>query len=277
MTSRRVSLQPLRGKTIGFLGAGTMGCALIAGLRAAGLPGRQLMAADPDAAARRRAMRLGARVTAEVCRVACAADVLVLAVKPPQMAAVLACARECVGRHTVVISIAAGITLRWLQARLPDVPVIRVMPNLPATVRCGFSAIAAGRLARAAHRRVAEALLGASGAVCRLPERHFNAITAVSGSGPAYLYYLVDAWQQAARDLGLPPAVAEAAIARTLQGSLALWRCGGLPPAALIRQVASKGGTTEAALQQFARGRVAAHLAAGIRAAARRSKALAWR
>jgi pyrroline-5-carboxylate reductase len=269
-------MNELRGLAIGFIGAGKMGAALIAGLRRAGVPGRRVLAADPDAAARRRAARMGARVTSDPCRVACAADVLVLAVKPQQMAGVLGPLTPCLAHRPLVVSIAAGVTLRWLQRRLPGCPVVRVMPNLPATVGCGFAALAAGRRVRPRHLRVAEALLGASGAVCRLPERHLDAVTAVSGSGPAYVLYLVASWQRAAQELGLPRGVAEQAIRRTLAGTLALWEASGLPPAALIRQVASKGGTTEAALRQFARGRVGGQLRAGIRAAARRSRALAW-
>lgn len=265
----------LRGKTIGFIGAGKMGQALIAGLRAQGVAGRRLFAADPDPVMQRRIRRLGAH-TADLCHVACQADVVVLAVKPQQMRQVVEAVAPCLGPRQLVISIAAGITLRWLQQRLRKVPVVRAMPNLPATVGCGFTALACGRLALASHRRLASALFGASGTVCELPERLFDAVTAVSGSGPAYVFFLVQAWEDAARALGLPPAAAACAIRQTLEGSACLLAASHEDAGALIQAVASKGGTTEAALKVLARRRVSAHLVEALRAAARRSRELAW-
>jgi pyrroline-5-carboxylate reductase len=173
-----------------------------------------------------------------------------------------------------VISIAAGRPLRWLQARLPGIAVMRAMPNLPATVGCGFSAVAAGCCATPRDRAMARALFGAVGQVLELPERHFHAITAVSGSGPAYVFFLARAWEQAARSLGLPPAAASSAIRQTLRGSLALLESSPASPGELIAKVASKKGTTEAALTVLAKRRVSTHVIEALRAAARRSKAL---
>ena len=269
-----MSRSVLRQKTIGFIGAGTMGQALIQGLLAHGVPARRIVASDASARIRRAARRLRIRVVEDNVLVAKAADLIVLAVKPQQLAEVIAQLARHVTRRHLVISIAAGITLRWLEARLRGVAVIRVMPNLPATVGQGFAVMARGRHAGPSHRRLAAAIFSAAGEVVELPERHLNTVTAVSGSGPAYLFFFVQAWQDAAEALGLPPAVAQRAVRRTLHGSLRLLQAAGEPPSVLIAKVASKGGTTEAALRVLARRRVAAHLAEAIRAAARRSRAL---
>jgi pyrroline-5-carboxylate reductase len=264
--------------TIGIIGSGKMGQALIKGLLAHGVSRRAIRAADESAAIRaqvRRRFRVS--VTNRNAAVARQADVLILAVKPQQLPQALAELSPSLGRRQLVISIAAGITLRWLQRRLPGTAVIRVMPNLPATVGCGFAAMAAGRAATPRHRAIARELFEAVGDVVELPERHFNAITAVSGSGPAYVFFLVHAWERAARSLGLPGNVARRAIRRTLDGSLRLLEGSGEPPEVLIAKVASKRGTTEAALKVLGRRRVLAHFIEALQAAARRSKELAWR
>lgn len=262
---------PLRRRTIGFVGAGTMGQALIRGLAASGVPRARLLAADPDRRALAAARNAGAR-SIGITWLAREADIVVLAVKPQQMAEALARLGPSL-RGKLVVSIAAGLTLRWLQARLPRARLIRVMPNLPATVGCGFAALARSRCSRAADVAAARALFAASGQVCELPERMFDAITAVSGSGPAYVFWLVDAWERAAARLGLSSGVARAAIRQTLEGSSRLL-AEEVPAAALVRRVASKGGTTEAALAVFKTRRMAAAISDALRAAARRSRQL---
>ena len=270
--------ESLDGLKISVIGAGKMGQALLKGLVACGVPPRLLTAAETDGAIRREVKRrFHCAVTAQVLDVARDSDVILLAVKPQQVPEVVsALAAHLPPRRPLVISIAAGIRLRWLEARLPGVPVVRVMPNLPATVGCGFTAVAPGRAASRRHQAVALALFQAVGEAMVLPERHFDAITAVSGSGPAYVFFLAQAWARAAAALGLPAAVADQAIRRTLEGSLRLWVASGESPATLIANVASKKGTTEAALTVLAAHRVEAHFMEALRAAARRSKALAW-
>ena len=265
----------LGSKRIGLIGTGTMGQALIKGLLANGTPRRALHAADPSARTRRDVRRrFHLALTADNVRVVRRSDIVILAVKPQQFPDVIAQIAPHVSRRQLVISIAAGIRLPWLASWLPGVPLVRVMPNLPATVGCGYSAIALGRAATARHRAIAKALFGAVGEVVELPERQFDAVTAVSGSGPAYVFFLVEAWEQAARRLGLPASVARRAVARTLEGSVRLLRATDAPASALIRKVASKGGTTEAALNVLAARHVARHVADAVRAAARRSRAL---
>jgi pyrroline-5-carboxylate reductase len=214
------------------------------------------------------------RTTRENCVVACEADVIVLAVKPQEMSSVLEGIACCLAPRQLVISIAAGITLRYLRARLRESPIIRVMPNLPATVRKGFAAYACGRSTTPRNRVVAQAIFGAVGEAVELPERSLDAITAVSGSGPAYVFLLAQMWEEAALALGLPVAIAKRAVRQTLAGSVELLAGDRLSPLEWIARVASKKGTTEAALRVLAQRRVGRHFAEALRAAARRSRAL---
>lgn len=254
-----------------------MGSALIQGLRRQGVPGARLVVADADPKACARARRrFQARIVKSNLDVARRADVIILAVKPQQFPEVAAQLAQGLQQHPLVISIAAGMTLRWLGGRLPGVALARVMPNLPATVGCGFSALTFNARASARHRAITAALFQAVGAVVQVPERHFDAVTAVSGSGPAYVFFLVDAWQRAAQALGLPEAVASQAIRHTLKGSARLLDASPDDAAALMAKVASKGGTTEAALRVLTVRRVSASLVEAMTAAARRSRTLSW-
>ena len=272
----KISAWPvLRGLRIGFVGAGTMGQALIQGLMAQGVPCRLLGAADANMKTRHTVRaRFGIWTTADNTALAERSDVIILAVKPQQCPEVARQLAGSLNRRHLVISIAAGVTLRWLVARLPGVPIARVMPNLPSTVGCGFAGISAGRGATRRHRDIALAIFGSVGAAVELPERHLNAVTAVSGSGPAYVFFLVEALERAARSLGLPAPVASAAVRWTLEGSVRLLEASGVSPAELISRVASKRGTTEAALAVLERRRVAAHVIEALRAAERRAREL---
>ena len=265
----------LRGSSIAMIGTGTMGQALIKGLLAHGTPRRALAAADPNPRMRREVgRRFHLSVDEDNVRVVRRSAVVILAVKPQQFPDVIGQLAPHLTRRQLVISIAAGITLRWLAARLPGAPLVRVMPNLPATVGCGWSALALGGSATVRHRALAAEIFGAVGEVVALPERSFDAVTAVSGSGPAYVLFLVDAWEQAARTLGLPAPVARRAVYQTLEGSVRLLRAADLSASALIGKVASKGGTTEAALKVLAARHAARHITDAVRAAAKRSRAL---
>ena len=254
-----------------------MGQALIAGLIARGVRPRALLAADPSGAARARLRALGVRTTQDNCHVACEADIILLAVKPQEMPPVLEGIACCLTPRQLVISIAAGITLRYLSARLPKSPIIRVMPNLPATVRKGFTAYAGGRIATPRHRAAVHAIFGAVGEVVELPERLLDAVTAVRGSGPAYVFLLAQMWEEAAMVLGLPAGVAKRAVRQTLAGSVELLAGDRLTPREWIARVASKKGTTEAALRVLATRHVDRHFTEALRAAANRSRALSRR
>ena len=264
----------LRGKKIGFIGAGTMGQALIRGLLAKGIRPRQLSAIDPSSQACRRLRHWGVSVSANAREPVLRADTILLAVKPQEMAGVLTTLAPNIHPRQCVISIAAGITLKFLQERLPGAPVIRVMPNLPATIGCGFSAMSMGRWVRPAHRRIATEIFKAVGEVVEVPERFLDAITAVSGSGPAYVFFFAQMWEEAARTLGLSEPVSRRAVWQTLQGSVQLLTENVFNPSEWIVKVASKKGTTEAALRVLTQRRIKDHFLEALQAAARRSKEL---
>lgn len=252
-----------------------MGQALVRGLIARGVRPGAIRASDPSSLARRRLQGWGVRTSTENAAAGRGADIIVLAVKPQEMASVLAQLAPIVGPRQLVVSIAAGVTLQSLESRLPGVPVVRVMPNLPATVGKGFSAFTLGRRTTAAHRAVTKAIFEAVGEAVELPERLLDAVTAVSGSGPAYLFFLAQAWEEAGVRLGLPRPVAQRAVRQTLEGSVRLLSGDRLTPEEWIAKVASKRGTTEAALRVLARRRVQAHIQEALRAAAARSEELA--
>ena len=258
---------------IGVIGCGTMGAAILRGLLAAGVARpSQLAGFDPAAAKRAALKRLHARVARSNVALVRQRDVVILAVKPQEMAAVAAEIAPALTRRHLVVSIAAGISTRWLGQRLGrGIPIIRVMPNTPAQIRQGISVICRGPSARATHAAIARTIFQALGEVVELPERHFHAVTAVSGSGPAYLYMLMETLLAAGRQLRLPPAVLRRLVTQTVLGSAALARDAGGAPAALRARVTSKGGTTEAALKVFDRWRVREGIVAGVVAAARRS------
>ncbi len=267
----------LKKQKVGVIGTGKMGQALIGGLLAEGFPRKSVLASECDAKTRSRAAAsLKIRVGCDNRLLARKSSVILLAVKPQQFPeAISDIAGQITSRH-LVISIAAGIQLGWLQKKLPKAAVIRVMPNLPATVGCGFSAIAAGKRATRHHRQIACELFGAVGEIIELPEHLFDAITAVSGSGPAYVFWLVQAWEKAAVSLGLSPSIARKAVYATLKGSNSLLSRSAADASELIKRVASKGGTTEAALKVLEKNRAQAYFIEALKAAAAKSKQLSW-
>jgi len=177
------------------------------------------------------------------------ADVVVLAVKPQVIGGVLEGFQAALGKKPLVISIAAGISTSWLEKTLGEgVSVVRAMPNTPALVRSGAAAICRGRWATDADFNLAEAVLSAVGVVVRVEEKDMDAVTALSGSGPAYVFHLMEAMIAAASHAGLDDAVARKLVHATVMGSAKLAQDTGVDPAELRRRVTSKGGTTEAAL-----------------------------
>ena len=279
---RYMSLVPcplsLRGLTVGIVGGGTMGEAFIKGLRAVGVSGARLIVSDVRVArltALRR--RYGVRVAHENAALVAAASVVILAVKPQEIDAVLyECAAARRTPSPLYLSIAAGVTLERLQRGLGrGAPVVRAMPNTAARIGAAITALAAGRGVSARQRRQASAICGALGDVIDVPERWLNAVTAVSGSGPAYFFTLVAAMREAGRRVGLPPSVAQRLAAATALGSGRLLVETGEDPATLIAQVASKRGTTEAALNVFARRGFNRIVAEAVAAATRRARKLA--
>jgi len=262
---------------IGFLGAGQMASALAAAWAKAGLldPGKSI-AADPVPAAREKFTAFaGIRTTASNREVADGCDTLVLAVKPQVMAAVLAEVQPGISPKHLVVSIAAGVTLKTLGQLLGEATrLVRVMPNTPCLVGASASAYSAGATATAADVELAGRLFGAVGKAFALPEHLLDAVTGLSGSGPAFVYVMIEAMADGGVKAGLPRDVALALAAQTVLGSAKMVLETGLHPAALKDAVASPGGTTIAGLHALERGGLRAALIEAVDAAAKRAQEL---
>jgi pyrroline-5-carboxylate reductase len=260
---------------IAILGAGKMGEALISGLLRAGRAPAGIIAA-----ARRpqRAGELRERYGIQVAGAADAAKVagtLVITVKPQDMAALLAEIAPSVPADRLVISVAAGITTSFIERRLPgDLPVVRVMSNTPVLVDEAMSVISAGSQATDEHLRFTEELLRPVGRVIRIPESQQDAATALSGSGPAYVYYLVEAMVDAGILLGMPRQTALEMVIQAVYGAATMLRDTGEHPVILREAVTSPGGTTISAVRELERHRVRAAFLAAIEAARDRGREL---
>lgn len=262
-----------------FIGGGNMGRALLGGLIADGTPVDGLAAAEPDAGRRESlASDFGMLTAAHGGELVGEASVVVLAVKPQALKAVAqALAGHFGARRPLIVSIAAGVTEADIDTWLGgNFPVVRCMPNTPALVRQGISALHANAHVSTAQREQAARILGAVGAVVWVPdERQMDAVTAVSGSGPAYFFAVMEAIEQAAIALGLAPETARKLTLQTALGSAVLASQSGDAPAVLRAQVTSPGGTTEAALEVLQAGGLATLLHEALGAANRRAGELA--
>ncbi len=263
---------------IGVIGAGNMGQALIKGLLHAGLPVTRLLVVEQHPETRRSVENRYhvVSVTLEVLAKRC--PVIILAVKPQDAKTVLLALRQAVAAKAsakpLLISIAAGLPTRALERVLGQRPVIRVMPNLPATVGCAMSVITPGRWATSRHRAIARAIFASVGDIVELPERLFDVVTAISGSGPAYFFLFFQALRDAGVQGGMPKAVAQQLAVQTALGSVKLVAETSEELDTLIDRVASKRGTTEAALRTFRQRHLTKTIQAGVVAAAKRSKEL---
>ena len=232
-----------------LIGAGKMGLALARGWITAGLRPNELVLVDPHPteATQQFAAETGVRLLSSANGVLIA--VMVLAVKPQVMAAVLDEIRPLTGGHTLVISIAAGISIGAISAGLHSGRVVRAMPNTPAQIGKGITGAVAAPGVSEADRRVADALLGAAGEVIWFAdEPMLDAVTAVSGSGPAYLFHFVEALAAAGMRQGFDPDQAMRLARQTVIGAAALLEADPSPAAVLRQNVTSPKGTTEAAL-----------------------------
>ncbi|MGY1825402.1 MULTISPECIES: pyrroline-5-carboxylate reductase [unclassified Blastococcus] len=256
---------------LAIIGGGKIGEALLSGLvRRAGADG--LLVVERSAG---RAAELTGRYGVPAVGLADAAArarVLLLAVKPQDIETLLGLVAQHVDTGHLVVSVAAGVPTARIEAALPPgVPVVRVMPNTPALVDEGMSVLSAGAHAGEEHLDEAEALLAAVGQVRRVPESQQDAVTALSGSGPAYFFYLVEAMVDAGILLGLPRALAADLIVQTALGAAVMMRDSGEHPVQLREAVSSPGGTTIAAIRELEKHGVRAALMAAIEAAHARS------
>ena len=262
--------------TVAILGAGVMGETIVSGLVRSGWSPDDLLVSErrQDRATELRE-RYGVDVVTNV-DAARKADTLMLVVKPQDMVDLLDEIASVVRPGQLIISLAAGITTSSIESRLPEgVPVVRVMPNTPALVDEGMAAISRGTHCDEAHLLEAEALLRATGRVLRVPEKQQDAVTAISGSGPAYLFFVVEAMIEAGVHLGLPRATATELVVQTMVGSAKLLRETGEHPTVLRERVTSPGGTTAAAVRELEDHKVRAAFMTALESARNRSRALA--
>lgn len=203
-------------------------------------------------------------------------DVMILAVKPQDFASIAGELRQVLGRQTILISIMAGVSLAALQAKLGHDKIIRAMPNSPVEIGMGITAYCLGKGVSAEQARKAENLLATTGRTLYLDDEDLmDAVTAISGSGPAYFFYFAQQMIEAGVKMGFDESTAALLVKQTMLGSFHLLNSAGKPLADLIKAVASKGGTTEAALSTFDKYRVGEHLQEGWLHARKRGKELA--
>lgn len=263
-------------RTVAILGAGAMGEALLSGLLRGGRSVSGILVGERrgDRAAELHE-RYGVEVVANA-EAARRADTIALVVKPQDMEGLLTEISSVVRRGHLVVSLAAGVTTAFLEAHLPEgTAVVRVMPNTPALVDEGMAAISRGSHCDEEQLAEAEALMAATGRVIRVPEKQQDAVTAVSGSGPAYIFFVVEAMIEAGVHLGLPRTTSAELVVQTVVGSAKLLRETGEHPVVLRERVTSPGGTTAAAVRQLEDHRVRAAFLTALEAARDRSRALA--
>ncbi|KPJ79031.1 MAG: hypothetical protein AMJ54_00880 [Deltaproteobacteria bacterium SG8_13] len=277
------------GQKIGFIGAGNMGAALISAIiQSKRYRPADVFAFDVDPG---RCAAIGQKTgigllksSAELYSVC---DIVLLAVKPQQMTSVLTDIRRderfAKKKRTLLVSIAAGYPIRKIESILyadlddrqaGDLPIIRVMPNTPALVLAGISAMSANRFAAADDRHRARSLLEAAGRVLECREDQLDAVTGLSGSGPAYVFYLIEAMIEAGKNIGLAAEEAEILTIATLKGAVKLMEVTAESPEELRRKVTSPGGTTEAALKVLASRQFKPAVIEAIAAAAERAAEL---
>ena len=267
----------LLNSTIGFIGGGNMAEAIIKGLAAGGMAPRNIMVSDPVQDRRASlATTLSVKTTDENNEVATDSDIIVLAVKPQMAASVLTGLEASITPQKLVISIMAGISTTFIEESLQNgVRIVRTMPNTPALVQAGATAICAGRRATADDMNLTTELFKLVGTVATVTERQMDAVTGVSGSGPAYAFSFIEALADAGVKNGLPRNTALELAVQTVLGSALLIKESGEHPAVLRDRVSSPGGTTIAALHTLENGRFHGLIMDAVDSAVKRSKDLA--
>jgi pyrroline-5-carboxylate reductase len=264
------------GHPLAILGAGVMGETVLSGLLRAGWHADQIVATDrrPERQHELTA-RYGIKMLENTEAVA-EAETVILVVKPQDMSDLLKEIAESIKPGTLVVSLAAGVDTTFIESRLPEgVAVVRVMPNTPAQVDEGMAAISPGSHSTQDHLDRVTEILSATGRVITVPERYQDAVTAISGTGPAYLFFVVEAMIEAGVHLGLPRDTATELVVQTMLGSAKLLRETGEHPTVLRERVTSPGGTTAAAVRELEDHKVRAAFLRAMEAARDRSRELA--
>ncbi|MEZ5570548.1 MAG: pyrroline-5-carboxylate reductase [Halioglobus sp.] len=260
---------------IAFVGAGNMASSIIGGLLESGHPAERISAADPFPASLERLRELApVAVFDDNAAAVDGADIIILAVKPQVMAeATDSISAAVLANSSLVISIAAGVTIASMQTRLsPQAAIVRCMPNTPALLRCGASGLFANPQTTSEQRDFAEQVLSAVGITCWVDtEGELDAITALSGSGPAYFFLLMEAMMDAAEQLGLTRETANRLTLQTGLGAARMALENNVELAELRRRVTSPGGTTERAIESFERDELRNTVAKAMRAASERA------
>ncbi|MBI4568323.1 MAG: pyrroline-5-carboxylate reductase [Planctomycetes bacterium] len=269
-------LELLKGRRLGFIGIGKLGEALVSGLIAAGVNRRQIAGADHEADRRALARKeLGIAVFKSNAELAKGRDLIVFAVKPHQMDAALADLRDVITERQVVVSVAASVPTSFFEKRLArPAPVIRVMPNTPALLRAGMSVLTRGAHATEHHLALARAVFDAVGKTAVLEERLMDAVTGLSGSGPAYVYVIIESLAEAGVKLGIPRDVATLLAAQTTLGAAQMAVTLGQHPALLKDMVTTPAGCTVDGLMELEEGGLRVTLIKAVVTAARRAKEL---
>ena len=261
---------------LAILGAGVMGETVLSGLLRAGWTSDRIIATDRRT---ERQVELEAKYGITMMtneEAAAKADTVILVVKPQDMQDLLTEIAPVVSSSTLIVSLAAGVDTASIEERLPTgTPVVRVMPNTPAQVDEGMAAISPGAHSDEEHLARVSELMSATGRVVTVPERYQDAVTAISGSGPAYLFFVVEAMIEAGVHLGLPRDTATELVVQTMLGSAKLLRETGEHPTVLRERVTSPGGTTAAAIRQLEDHKVRAAFITAMESARDRSRDLA--
>jgi pyrroline-5-carboxylate reductase len=265
-----------RGHPLAILGVGVMGETVLSGLLRAGWHPDQIVASHRRPERRQElTVRYGIQMLENTKAVA-DAETVILVVKPQDMRDLLAEISPALKPGALVVSLAAGVDTAFIESRLPEgVAVVRVMPNTPAQVDEGMSAISPGSHSTQDHLDQVTEILSATGRVITVPERYQDAVTAISGTGPAYLFFVVEAMIEAGVHLGLPRSTATELVVQTMLGSAKLLRETGEHPTVLRERVTSPGGTTTAAVRQLEDHKVRAAFLVAMEAARDRSRELA--
>ena len=260
---------------IGIIGCGNMGEAIIRGILVANKGGnKNILCVDKNAT---RASYVGRKFGIRICRsiqeVFAGSEILIVAVKPQDVPSVLPQMKNA-AKGKLLISICAGITTKALERHIPRVAFIRVMPNMPAQVGRGVSAFSLGAFATKRDSAIVKKIFSSIGEVVEVKESLMDAVTAISGSGPAYFFFLVEALLSSAQKMGIPKKIARVLAVETALGSALLLKDSKLDIVSLRKKITSKGGTTEAAFNVFKKKKLKSILDSGFRAAAQRSRKL---